>query len=191
MAMTYLSKLPKDIQDLVIRLPFRVGLYISESDQSGGDESSEAERKALENIVTFYVEDTVKSEFAHEIMLNTLNRKAEWGTWGDNIADVPAQCENVFYEMKDIIEPKEILALKQNLLEVGIAVAQAYCEYNESAGTLDKLELYISLFFKRLQSSFSGSQEDTPSRDYNLNISGAERQAILSLAKTLDIQVKV
>ena len=93
--------------------------------------------------------------------------------------------------MKDIIEPKEILALKQNLLEVGIAVAQAYCEYNESAGALDKLELYISLFFKRLQSSFSGGEEDTPSRDYNLNISGAERQAILSLAKTLDIQVKV
>ena len=189
--MTYLSKLPEDIQDIVIRLPFRVGLYISESDQSGGDESSDAERKALENIVTFYVEDTVKSEFAHEVMLHTLNRKAEWGTWSENIADVPTQCENVIYTMKGLIDPKEILAFKQNLLEVGIAVAQAYCEYDENAGALNKLELYISLFLRRLQLSFSGGGDDLPSRDYMLNISGAERQAIILLAKTLDVQVKV
>jgi len=189
--MTYLSKLPEDIQDIVIRLPFRVGLYISESDQAGGDESSEAERKALENIVTFYVEDTVKSEFAHEVMLQTLNRKAEWASWSDNISNVPTQCENVVYAMKGLIDPKEILAYKQNLLEVGIAVAQAYCEYDEGAGALNKLEFYISLFFRRLQLSFSGGGEDMPSRDYMLNISGSERQAILSLAKTLDVSVRI
>lgn len=189
--MTYLSKLPEDIQDLVVRLPFRVGLYISESDQTGGDDSSEAERKALENIVTFYVEDTVKSEFAHEVMLNTLNRKSEWASWGDNIADVPTQCENVVYAMKGLIDPKEILAYKQNLLEVGIAVAQAYCEYDENSGALNKLEFYISLFFRRLQMSFSGGGEDMPSKDYMLNISGAERQAILQLAKNLDVQVRI
>jgi len=101
--MKYLSKLPQDIQDLVVSLPFRVGLFISESDQTGGDESAEAERKALENIVTFYVEDTVKGEFAHEVMLHTLNNKSKWNDWSENIGKVPEECLHLTYMLKDVI----------------------------------------------------------------------------------------
>ncbi len=38
---------------------------------------------------------------------------------------------------------------------------------------------------------FKGGEGETPSRDYMLNISGAERQAILLLAKKLDVSVKI
>lgn len=187
--MTYLSLLPAEIQDLVVRLPFRVGLYISESDQTGGDESAEAERKALENIVTFYVEDTVKSEFAHEVMLQTLNLKSKWGGWGKDITKVPEECWAVVKAMAGIVPEKEIMALKHNLLEVGITVAQAYCEFDESASTLNKIEVYVAIFLRKLQAIFGG--EPALSGDSSLNISPAERSAIKLLADTMGISVKI
>ncbi len=170
-------------------LPFRVGLYISESDQTGGDESAEAERKALENIVTFYVEDTVKGEFAHEVMLHTLNSKAKWVEWANDIHKVPEECLNLTYMLKDAIEPKEILAYKQNLIEVAIAIAQAYCEFDENSSALTKLEAYFTLFLKRMQAMFGGEKME-PSNDYVLNISPSERAAIELLSKNLDVQVQ-
>ncbi len=187
--MTYLSLLPAEIQDLVVRLPFRVGLYISESDQTGGDESAEAERAALENIVTFYVEDTVKSEFAHDVMLQTLNLKSKWGGWGKDITKVPEECWTVVKAMAGIVPEKEIMALKHNLLEVGITVAQAYCEFNESASTLNKIEVYVAIFFRKLQAMFGG--EVLPPDESSLNISPAERSAIKLLADTMGISVKI
>lgn len=186
--MNYLSKVPQDLQDLIVSLPFRVGLYISESDQTGGDESAEAERKALENIVTFYVEDTVKGEFAHEVMLNTLNNKAKWAEWTANIDKVPEECLQLTYMLKELIEPKEVLAYKQNLIEVAIAIAQAYCEFDENSSTMTKLEVYFTLFLKRMQAMFSGEQ--MASNDYVLNISPSERAAIQLLSKNLDVQVQ-
>ena len=186
--MTYLPLLPADMQNLVMRLPFRVGLYISESDQTGGNESAEAERKALENIVTFYVEDTVKSEFAHEVMLQTLNLKSKWGEWGEDITKVPEECYAVAKAMEGIVSAKEILAFKQNLLEVGITVAQAYCEFDENASTANKIEVYMSIFFRRLQALFQGG--GMPSNDALLNISPSERSAINLLSDSLGIKVK-
>ena len=186
--MNYLSKLPQDIQDLVISLPFRVGLFISESDQTGGNESAEAERKALENIVTFYVEDTVKGEFAHEVMLNTLNNKDKWTAWAENIDRVPDECLQLSYMLKDVIDTKEILAYKQNLIEVAIAIAQAYCEFGDNSSAMTKLEVYFHLFLKRMQTMFSSEQ--APSNDYVLNISPDERAAIKLLSSNLDVIVK-
>lgn len=169
-------------------LPFRVGLFVSESDQTGGDESAEAERKALENIVTFYVEDTVKGEFAHEVMLHTLNNKAKWNGWADNIDKVPDECLNLTYMLKDLIEPKEILAYKQNLVEVAIVIAQAYCEFDKNSSALTKLEVYFSLFLRKIGAMFGGEQ--AASGDYTLNISPAEREAITLLSRNLDVHVK-
>ncbi len=186
--MNYLSKLPQHLQDIVISLPFRVGLYISERDQTGGDESAEVERQALENIVTFYVEDTVKGEFAHEVMLNTLNNKPKWAEWADHIDKVPDECLQLTYALKDIIDPKEVLAYKQNLIEVAIAIAQAYCEFDQNASKLNKLEIYVSLFLHRLVAMFSGEQKS--SHDYSLNISPSERKAIKLLSDNLDVQVQ-
>ena len=185
--MMHLSKLPQDIQDIVVSLPYRVGLYISESDQTGGDDSSLAERRALENIVTFYVEDTVKSEFAHEVMLETLNRKSQWEGWAQDIGNVPEECMELAYMLKEHVDTKEVAAYKQNLLEVGIAVAQAYCEFSDNVGRMARIETYIALFLKRVQGIFGGEQ--IPSNDYVLNISAAEKAAIMRLARNLDVKV--
>jgi hypothetical protein len=188
----YLAKLPDDLKELVVKLPFRVGVFISDSDKTGGDDSADAERKALENIVTFYVEDTVKGEFAHSVMLETLNQKSNWQNWIHDTSKVPEECALVAYKLKDFIEAKEVLAYKQNLVEVAIAVAQAYCEFDDKAGLVGKIETYSSILMRRLQLMFSGGTDsDMSSNDYLLNISKVERSAIKLLADTLDVKVRV
>jgi len=185
--MKNLSKLPEDIRNIVIRMPFRVGLFVSESDQTGGDESAEAERKALENIVTFYVEDTVKGEFAHEVMEETLNHKSDWANWSVDLDKVPEECLHIGYQLKDYIDEKEISAFKQNLIEVGIVIAQAYCEVDETSTAGAKLEAYTSLFLRRFQSMFA--EEPAPTHDYVLNVSKSERGALKLLSNNLNVKV--
>lgn len=173
---------------MIVRLPFRVGLYVSESDQTGGDESAEAERIALENIVTFYVEDTVKSEFAHEVMNETLRRKAEWSSWTGKVSLVDEECTKVSEALTGVIDMKEVFAFKQNLIEIAVVVAQAYREFDASAGAIQKLQVYLSLLMRRIQALFTGAA--ISSNEELLNISQAERSAIRLLADTLGVPVK-
>lgn len=187
--MTMLSELPKDIQDLLITLPFRVGYYISESDKTGGRQSAEAERIALENIVSSFVEDTVKSEFAHMVMNESLRHKSEWSTWTGNIHVIPEECLKMSEVLTGVIDMKEIFAFKQNLLEIAIVVAQAYREFNDNSGMVQKLNVYLTILMRRIRALFTG--DDMPSNEQLLNISAKERSAIKLLADTFGIDVKL
>lgn len=185
--MTYLSQLPPDLQDLLVRLPFRVGYFISESDQTGGDESAEAERQAIENIVTFYVEDTVKGEFAHEVMNQTLARKAEWAEWTAHIGRVDEECHKMTDSLVGVIDMKEVIAFQNNLLEIAIVVAQAYREFDAKAGMTQKFQVYWALFIRRLIAAFRG--DAMQSNEDLLNISPAERSAIKLLADVMKVKI--
>jgi hypothetical protein len=186
--MNTLENLNPEIRELLVRLPYRIGFYISESDQTGGKESSEAERIALENIVTFYVEDTVKSEFAHQVMNETLTHKKHWASWNENIHVLPEECLKIFDALTGVVDMKEVFSFKQNLLEIAIVVAQAYREFDKSAGAAQKLQIYISLLLRRIRAVFTG--EEMQSNESLLNISPKERSAIKLLADTLGVVIK-
>ena len=184
-----LHDLSEDIRVLAIRLPFRVGLYISSSDSSGGGESDEAELRALTNVVTYYVEDFCKSEFAQSVMLETLRFKSEWGGWGENIENTPQECKQLFDAITGQIDMRDIVAFKNNLLEIAIAVAMAYREFDSSDAFGEKVKIYLDVLMRQLKAMFKG--ETTESFDQMLNISRSEKAAINLLAQTLDIQYKV
>ncbi|HRK97814.1 MAG: hypothetical protein KDJ26_04135 [Alphaproteobacteria bacterium] len=187
--MTALRELPEDIQQLIIKLPFRVGYYISASDKTGGDDADQKEMLALQNIVTFYVEDTLKSEFAQEVMLLMLKEKNHWGEWKEHIEIVPEECLKVTAALVGIVEMKEIIAFKNNLLEIAISVAQAYREFDDRVSTVEKIQTYLAIIFQRVRALLLG--EEIQSTDMMLNISREERMAIGLLADTLGIEVKI
>lgn len=184
-----LQDLSPEIGTLLIKLPYRVGLYISMSDQTGGGASSEAEMRALENVVIFYVEDFCKSEFAQSIMLETLNNKQDWPRWSENIQLVPEECKKVFDHLIDKIEMKDIVAFKNNLLEIAIAVAMAYREFDTTEPWIDRFKIYLSILVQRIKVVLGGAQLEEV--DQLLNISREEKMAINLLADTLGIQHKV
>ncbi len=187
--MTSLATLPEDIQSLIVKLPFRVGYYISASDTTGGDEADDAEMRALENIVTFYVEDTLKSEFATEAMLEMLRKREHWEAWKEHIEIVPEECLKMSEALIGYIELKEVVAFKNNLLEIAISVAQAYREFDHNVSTFEKFSTYFAILLKRIQALMAG--QEIQSTDAMLNISREEKMAIGLLADSLGIQVKL
>ncbi|MDY0030186.1 MAG: hypothetical protein RBR86_09625 [Pseudobdellovibrionaceae bacterium] len=187
--MTSLAALPEDIRNLVVKLPFRVGYYISASDKTGGDDADDAEMRALENIVTFYIEDTLKSEFATEAMLEMLRKKDQWENWKEHIEIVPEECLKMSESLVGNIELKEVVAFKNNLLEIAISVAQAYREFDHKVSTLEKFSTYFAILLKRIQALMAG--QEIQSTDAMLNISREEKMAIGLLADSLGVQIKL
>ncbi len=184
-----LNALSDEIRQIVVKLPYRVGLYISMSDQSGGNDSDEAEMAALANVVTYYVEDFCKSEFAQSVMLETLRHKDEWPSWQVNIEGVHDDCVKVFDALTDQLDMKEIVAFKHNLLEIAIAVAMAYREFDDSDPWVDRFKIYLSILVDRIKAMIKG--EEVQSFDQMLNISRDEKAAINRLAVTLGVEHKV
>lgn len=172
---------PEDIYLKLVALPYRVGLYVSTSDMTGGHESQKRELLALENMVTFFVEDTLKSEFAQSVMLLTLQNKIHWSEWQSNIDDVPQECSDIIEYLRDRLDARNLNAFKSNLLEIGISVAMAYRETEAEKGFLQKMRECLT--FHSAKTANNNSQF--------LNISDSEKNAINKLADTFGLQYKV
>lgn len=184
-----LDDLPDDIRHLAVRLPYRVGFYVSASDKTGGSDSDAAEMAALESIVTFYVEDFCKSEFAQAVMLETLQGKSGWTMWQKDISAVPGEIRKVFDFLADKLETKEKEAFKANLLEIAMAVAQAYREFDVTQPLPERVSVYLSILLARVKALLRG--QDIQSYDALLNISRDERMAINLLADALDSNFRI
>ena len=135
------------------------------------------------------MEDTLKSEFATEAMLRMLQNKKEWENWKGHIEIVPEECLKISESLIGNIDLKEIIAYKNNLLEIAISVAQAYREFDHNVSTVEKFSTYLAILFQRIRALVTG--QEIQSTDNLLNISREEKMAIGLLSDSLGIQVKL
>ena len=181
--MPYLEQFTDDQRDLLISLPYRTGLWVSESDEGGGDESAEAEMQALESIITGYCEDFLKSEFVEELMHETLARKNKWEEWHDTLDSVPLECRQALDVLNERMEEKEVLSFRQSLMEIATAVAMAYCELEEEEDTAGKFQAYFRYYWGIFMARIK--KEQAPAVETHLNISRSEREVLGKLSEVL------
>ena len=167
----------------IVSLPYRVGLWISESDTSGGEESGEKERKALAAILNGFTEDVFGSEVVQCVMSETVARKAEWAGWGKKLENVPEQCSHVVDMLSERVDPKELSAFKQHMMEIGEAVALAFREYGGEMSLKDKISTYVTYYTGKINAMIQ--KRPYKSLQEFLNISAAERSALSTLAQSL------
>jgi hypothetical protein len=180
-----LSVLSENEREIVISLPYRVGLWIGASDSTGGDDSNTQEKQALESIISGFTQDVFGSELVQHIMSSTMSQKDRWEVWAENVADVPQDCEKAIHSLKNFFDEKEVSAFKQRLLEIAEAVALAFREYEEF-NFIQKLQVNVLYFFSKFNTSFR--QNENNSKNRFLNISLQERRALYTLADILDIK---
>lgn len=183
--MSFLNDLPQDQRQLIISLPYRVGIWISHSDDIGGEDASHEEKQALANIIDGFTRDVFGSEVVQYIMMETLTNKHLWDDWANNYANVAADCQVAIDILNTVVEEKEVSAFKQRLLEIAEAVALAFREYDQ-LDFVTKLRVYF-LYFKEKYIA-SKQSKAFKSIDQFLNISLKERQALLSLSHTLGVK---
>ena len=114
-----LKDLDPKIRQSAIRLPYRVGLWMSLADGTGGNTSDKEEQKALETLIMAYSEDFVKSQFVQALMEECMKERGDWINWVENIEDVPKECRDVIAALNGKLERGDIEAFKSNLIEIG------------------------------------------------------------------------
>jgi hypothetical protein len=163
-----------------------VGLWISQIDNTGGDEAKAKELSALSNIIHGFAHDVFGSEFVQHVMTETLARKGEWEAWGEDFDKIPSECKRAVEIMGAHIDQKEIKAYAVRLMEIAEAVALAFREYESMEKFSDKLEVYIAYWSAKLKSKI----KKTPLKSFDqfLSVSTMERRALTRIAGALGIQ---
>jgi len=172
--MTILSKLKIDEKDIVVRLPYRAGLWISQSDETGGTAADDAEMTALNNIMEGFTSEIFGSEDVQHIMAETMKERQRWPEWGADLQDVPDEAMQAVDILALHCDPKELSAFKHRLYEIGEAVAMAFCEVDEAPKEPG--------FFAKLLGLGRGANGGAAS------ISDKERKALNMLAAALNIE---
>ncbi len=186
--MPYLESFTEEQRSLLVSLPYRAGLWVSESDEDGGDDADEAEMHALECIITGYSEDFLKSEFVEEVMLETLAHKDRWKDWSAGLDNVPEQCARAVDALNQHMESKEVLSFRQTLMDIARAVAMAYREFDEDEALPDKIKKYSRYYCGRFSAYLK--KEQPPTLDEVLNISKAEQATLVALSKALQLDLE-
>ncbi|HIF26445.1 MAG: hypothetical protein VXW91_03480 [Pseudomonadota bacterium] len=187
--MSYLERFAPKQRELIVSLPYRVGLWISESDTSGGDEADEAERNALHLMMTGYAEDFLKSEVVEEIMRRTVSSRESWDQWGAQNNVILEDCAKALSIMDGYIRPDDIVSFRQSLMDIAKTVALAYCEIEEEEmTTADTLKLELLHRLDAFKAKMQGKQQ--PSKRERLNISPKERAALEKLSQTIKVDLE-
>lgn len=183
--MSFLDELPQDQRDLIISLPYRVGIWISHCDDAGGEEASSDEKNALAAIIEGFTRDVFGSEVVQYIMMETMMSKDKWDGWALNYKNVAADCQQAIDILNEVVEAKEVNAFKQRLYEIAEAVALAFREY-DSLDIVTKIRVYVNYY--REKWAAAKRKHVFKTLDQYLNISLKERQALRNLADTLALR---
>lgn len=186
--MDVLDRLTEEQRTLVVSLPYRVGLWVSHADQSGGADAEEKERTALHNILDGFAHQVFGSELLQYIMNGTVTRKGEWPAWGEDLEAVPVECERALDVLRVYVDEKDINAYVTRLMEIAEAVALAFREY-ERLSMKDQLVIYSSYLFMKVKARFQ--KNAVTSYDQYLSISVRERKALGQLSHALGAQYTV
>lgn len=187
--MTTLDELMPEERSLITALPYRVGLWISRVDSTGGDEAADQELTALSNIIHGFAHDVFGSEFVQHVMIETLARKGEWAAWDHDLETIPAECVQALEILRPHIDEKELKTYAARLMEIAEAVALAFREYESMEKFSDKLDVYLAYWTAKLKSMLA--KKPLRSFDQFLSISMSERKALMRIADSLNMQAQL
>ncbi|MCD8562996.1 MAG: hypothetical protein LRY54_02870 [Alphaproteobacteria bacterium] len=180
--MSFLKLLSRDQRVKITSLPYRVGLWISQSDESGGEEADMRERQVLESLIFGFTQEVFGSESVQHIMAETMAQKDKWPEWAARPGNVLEDCRQSLVILQDHLDEKERGAFGQRLLEIGEAVALAFGEGDDLGfkhQILTMAEYYSKWFFARIKG------KDFMSLERYRRISRAEREALRELSYAL------
>lgn len=178
------EELSLDQQRLIVQLPYRAGLYISESDQAGGTESDVQEAQVLSNIIHGFAQDVMGAESIQHIISATLALQEKWPEWIGDLDNVPAECVEVIMLIEESIGHKDSRAFATQMYEIGEAVALAFREY-QGGDFFSDLKLRLVFWRDQIAARKAGRREKS-FEEYK-SISLDERVALKKLAAGLGL----
>lgn len=182
-----LSGLTADDAAMLVSLPYRIGLYVSYSDVTGGWDAQERELQSLSNILRQYSEDFCKSPFCQKLLMETLNRRLDWPSWAQNIDALPDQAGRSIGLVSSHLTEKELRGFKEVLIDIAISVAMAFHEgwHDED----DKIIHQNQGFVSSLLSKIKGGDKQVTAIDH-IHISRSERAALSRVCEAMKHRIQ-
>lgn len=185
--MAFLEQFSNEEKDLLVSLPYRVGVWLSNVDDTGGAKADFEEISELENIIERKSKGMFESAFVHEIMVETNGRQAEWRQWNKDLDNVLEQCGQAVAVISSKLEEKDLDAYRANIMAIALDVAKAFREFDDGASIFSKIFLQIRLFFEGVLKIVSRGKGR--GADYDMqtlyNISYEEDIALTKLSEAL------
>ncbi len=141
--------LGQDIQDRLTALPYRIGLYVSFSDITGGWSAQESEINKLSTILREFASGSADSDLPRIVLMETLSNRSEWPLWSQSIDKVPSEIKDVIFTLQAHVPDADMDALKKALLDIAREVALAFHEGGDERisadeqAALDRLSLAL------------------------------------------------
>lgn len=130
--MSVLSSFSPEEADLIISLPYRVGMYVSYSEDEDGRLDDTLEMKALEDALKKSVNKEVREDSVKEFISVTLENKNKWEAWSQGVFNIEPLCEKAVILLKSRLGINEVKDYVDLCLEVAGDVARAYGEFGEN-----------------------------------------------------------
>jgi hypothetical protein len=180
--MAFLEQFSEPEKALLVALPYRAGLWISQSDSTGGGTADAQEQKALAQIIEQKARGMFRSAFVHEVMAETYARRAEWPQWGEGMDRVPGECRRAVELITPRLIVHDVEAYRHTVMAIARDVARAFREYDENAGALGRLTTALRIQIDSLIGVLRGEEYESK---VLLNISEKEDIALGTLATAL------
>lgn len=178
--MSVLSEMNPEERGLLIGLPYRVGVWMSHSDDEAGQGDDIKEMNALESIIRSIARVHEQSAFVQEVARETLARKEKWETWAAHSFDILADCEKAIDILKREVGTGDAKDYRNTLLYIAETVAAAYGEFGMGAHVDEER---LGGFLTKIIGRFRGEDQEAAF----MNISPAEDDALNRLKMALRI----
>ncbi|MEM7650874.1 MAG: hypothetical protein AAF204_02185 [Pseudomonadota bacterium] len=167
--------------ELLVSLPYKVGVFVSHADDEGGEGDDEREMAALEACIQAIAKLHEDKPLTSDIMRQTLSMKSEWPRWSAQSFQAPDHAAQAVALMRSHASEAEQKNYKAALMEIASSVAQAYGEFGEFEGD-DDGGLLGGLVSKITSGLSKLSADDA---NHPMNVSAAEDQALEQLREAL------
>ena len=177
------SQFSREDEAILISLPYRMGLFVSFADTTGGWDAQEAEMQSLANILREFAEDFCKGEFSQKVLMESLRARDRWPSWSHNIEQVPSEAQRITGLLENFFTEKTLRDFKEVLMEIALAVAMAFRETDEASASNGRAR--ITALGELLARLLKVGQGDPLG---HINISANERAALRRLADAMNYQ---
>lgn len=178
--MTQLSVFTDEQIDLIVSVPYRIGMNVSYAEDEDGELDDEREMRALEACLSEMSKHEGHCDLSREIASQILQSKDKWSAWSEGVFNVAPLCEKAVAEIKTQAGKDDAKDYVAMCLEIASAVAQAYGEFGD--GAHDERG-FFGKAMGRIVGGFSGMNSDDA--NHPMNVSAAEDSAIAVIKAAL------
>lgn len=180
--MASLSDFSSTELELLVSLPYKVGVYVSHADDEDGEVDDEKEMEALKGCIKATAGLHQDKPLIADVMRQTLDMRSEWPNWAAQSFNVPRDAQQAVALLSSRVSETELKNYRAALMEVATTVAQAYGEFGEFDDDDTSGGLFGGIVSKITSGLASLGADDD---NHPMNISAAEDTAITALREAL------